>query len=151
MAALGTSGFIWIMLELGAPVLFPVFFGLFDALLIVACASMWLGSTRTLIDVRTITVQSRILGIGSTKRIQVGEIDGVDLSIGMQSGRTPYYDIIVRCRDGKKVSLGSSIKDKREAERILDEMKSCLPELQTEPMAEEVAEEEVAEEEAVLT
>ncbi len=138
------SGFIWIMLELGAPVLFPVFFGLFDALLIVACASMWLGSTRTLIDGRTITVQSRILGIGSTKRIQVGEIDGVDLSIGMQSGRTPYYDIIVRCRDGRKVSLGSSIKDKREAERILDEMKGCLPDVQTDPLSEETVEKVVA-------
>jgi hypothetical protein len=136
------SGFIWLMLELGAPFLFPVFFGLFDVLLVIACVTMWLGSTRTLLDGRTITVQRKILGIGPTTTIEAGEIDGIELSIGMQSGRTPYYDIVVRYRGDRKIALGPSIKEKREAERLLAEMKSCLPRLRSEP---------VAEEEAVLT
>ncbi len=135
------SGSIWLMLELGVPLLFPVFFGLFDVLLLMACVTMWLGSTRTLLDGRTITVQRKILGIGPTTTIKAGEIEGIELSIGMQSGRTPYYDIVARYRGDRKIPLGPSIKDKREAERLLGEMKSCLR--QPEP--------ESAEEEVVLT
>lgn len=125
------SGVIWLLVEQEAPIVFPIAFGLFDVLLILACLSLWFGSTRTRLDGEGITVTSRVFGVGSSKVISARDVEALDLSIGMQSGKTPYYDIVARCRGGRKVSLGSAVRDKREAERLVDEMKGCLPE--TEP------------------
>jgi hypothetical protein len=130
------SGSIWLMVEVGAPLLFPVFFGLFDALLILACVSMWFGSTRTLIDGDAIRIESRLFGIGPTKTIPKEEVDAIALEIGTQSGRTPYYDLVVRYRGDRKATLGGAIRERREAERILEEMKQCLPRPQPEAEAE---------------
>ena len=124
------SGVIWFMVEAGAPVMFAIFFGLVDLLLIAGCVGLWLGSTRTLIDGRSITVRSGVLGIGTTRTIQAEEIEELYLHIGMQGGRTPYYDLVVKYGREKAV-LGSSVKSKREAERLLEEMKRCLPRRET--------------------
>jgi hypothetical protein len=36
----------------------------------------------------------------------------------MQAGGTPYYDVVVVQRNGKKVIAGRGIRDKREAEWV---------------------------------
>jgi hypothetical protein len=43
-----------------------------------------------------------------------------------QGQGTPYYDIILVSRDGKKITLGKTIRDKREAEWLASEMKRLI-------------------------
>ena len=48
--------------------------------------------------------------------------------IGMQMGNaqgTPYYNIQLVCRDGRKISAGQNLRDKQEAEWLVSEMKKA--------------------------
>jgi hypothetical protein len=53
-------------------------------------------------------------------------IDDVTLKIGMQAGNRPYYDIQIVKRDGKKFFAGRSIKDKQEAEWLMEQIREAL-------------------------
>jgi hypothetical protein len=47
-------------------------------------------------------------------------------AIGMQAGSTPYYDVVVRRKDGGKIIAGRSVRDKREAEWLAITLKEAL-------------------------
>jgi hypothetical protein len=44
----------------------------------------------------------------------------------MQAGSVPYYDVVVRQKDGTKVTAGSSVREKREAEWLAVTLKGAL-------------------------
>ena len=59
-------------------------------------------------------------------RLTAAEVaDGV-AAIGMQAGKTVYYDVVIRRKDGKKTTAGSSVRDKREAEWLAVTIKKAL-------------------------
>jgi hypothetical protein len=60
------------------------------------------------------------------RRVSSDEIAEVTTRIGMQSGNTPYYDLILVRKDGKRMSAGRSIRDKREAEWLAATMREAL-------------------------
>jgi hypothetical protein len=47
-------------------------------------------------------------------------------TITMQGGGTAYYDVTIVRKNGKKVSAGSGIRDKREAEWLAATLKESL-------------------------
>lgn len=77
----------------------------------------WFGSSRVVIGRGTVTVESRVLGIGSTKSVPVAQVAGVSAVNEGQSGQTPMYRIQL---DGgaKPVTVVSTLPDKLEAEEI---------------------------------
>jgi hypothetical protein len=44
----------------------------------------------------------------------------------MQAGNTVYYDIVVVRKNGKKIKVGHSIRDKREAEWLAGRIKGAM-------------------------
>ncbi|MCG3148352.1 MAG: hypothetical protein PCFJNLEI_01795 [Verrucomicrobiae bacterium] len=124
--ALIWSGAIWLMIVKGAPVLFPIIFGLFEVLMLVGLAHMLLWGTRVIITPGEVRLES---GIGSWRRVRViprSEIAEFKLAAGMQAGQRLYHDIKLHLTTGKSVTLASSLPDKREAEWLLDRMCECL-------------------------
>jgi hypothetical protein len=119
------SGAIWLQLILDVPWIFPLVFGLFELLLIVIAADLWLGSTTVTIGSDTIRRRHALLGIGATRSLPVADIAKLELTISMQtSGRagTPYYEIRATCRNGRRTSFGTGIKDKHQAEWLREQM-----------------------------
>ena len=104
----------------------PVVFTGFSVLFVSRLVDLWFGSTRTLIDPHGVTVSRRFLGVGLTRRVPSEDIEDLELKIGMQSKRTPYYDIHLRLRSGKTPRVGSSIREKRDAEWLVGAMRECL-------------------------
>jgi len=107
-----------------APVLFPIAFGAFSCLIAYFTLQLWLGTSRVVIG-RSLTVKKGILGIGRTREIAVSDIASIEEKMGMQQGGatgTPYYDIVVRMRDGDVETLGSALGSKRETEWVIAEM-----------------------------
>lgn len=107
---------IWATIHFGAPLLFPIVFGAFGVLLLVIVLDIWLGVTRVTVESGGVTVASGYLAAGAGKRIETGEIAEVTTAIGMQSGNSPYYDVTIVLKSGRKVKAGGGIRDKREAE-----------------------------------
>jgi hypothetical protein len=71
-------------------------------------------------------VASGYLQPGRERRITAAEVADIVPAIGMQSGRTVYYDVQIRRTDGKKVVAGRSVRDKREAEWLAITIKQAL-------------------------
>jgi hypothetical protein len=112
--------------EFGAPLIFPIVFGLFDLLLAYGVASAWLGTTHVVCEHTGIWVRSGILGFGRIRQVPADEIDDIDLKIGMHVGKRPYYDIKIVRSSGKSVHAGRAIRDKREARWLVERMASAL-------------------------
>ena len=110
-AAAATTGFfgiwgpvVWFLYNSDAPFFFTVIFGLVEVVLFVAVLQLWFGSAR---------------------RVPIGEIAGLKIKIGMQSGGrqgTPHYDIQMVLHGGKERSIAGSIRDKRQVEWLLEQM-----------------------------
>jgi hypothetical protein len=122
-AAAGVSAFflLWggalgLMIHLGAPVLFPAVFGLFQFILLYMVLELWLGVSRVTVDSGVVTVASGYVAPFRERRFPAAEIAEVTTKIGMQAGGTPYYDLTLVRSDGRRVTAAGSIRDKREAE-----------------------------------
>jgi hypothetical protein len=132
--ASGTSVFLLIfgsatffLVQVHAPILFPLAFGFFSFLLLCITAQMWLGTTRVVIGGSGVTLQAGLLGGGKVQRFPLSEIASISDKITAQQGGssgTPYYDIELTLRSGKKLTLGRTLRSKHETEWLVEEMSS---------------------------
>lgn len=111
-------GAIYLQVRLGAPVVFPIVTGLFAPLLAWGALDQWLGVSRIVAGDGAVTVASGLVTASRERRLPSAEIAEVTTRIGMQAGGTPYYDVVVVKRDGKKLVAGRGMRDKREAEWV---------------------------------
>ncbi len=106
------------------PIIFPIAFGGFGLLIAYFALQMWLGTTRVVIG-SSLRLQSGLLGGGRTREIELSEIASITDRIGAQSGNgtgTPYYDIELNLTNGKKLTLGRSLRNNHEVEWVVREM-----------------------------
>ena len=109
-----------------APIIFPLAFGFFSFLLLWITVQFWLGTTRVVIGSGGVAVQSGLLGGGKVRQIPLTEIESIRDRITSQQGGatgTPYYDIELSLRDGRKVTLGRTVRDKHESEWLVEQMR----------------------------
>jgi hypothetical protein len=117
---------IWFMLRVGAPVIFPIVFGLFELLLLWGALELWLRVTRVTAEQGVITIASGYLAAGGERRFTSSEISDITTKIGMQAGGKPYYDLALVRTNGKRVTLAHGVRDKREAEWLAALLKDAL-------------------------
>ena len=106
------------------PIIFPIAFGGFGLLIAYFALQMWLGTTRVVIG-SSLRLQSGLLGGGKVREIGLSEIASITDRIGAQSGNgtgTPYYDIELNLTNGKKLTLGRSVRNNHEVEWLVREM-----------------------------
>ena len=119
-------GVVFALLHLGAPMLFPIVFGAFALLLGWGVLDQWLGVSRVVAGDGIVTVASGILTPGRERRVEGAEIETVTTRIAMQAGATPYYDVVLVRRNGKRVVAGRGIRDKREAEWVAATLRAAI-------------------------
>jgi len=122
-------GALWIQWYLSFPWIFRILTGLVDLLLVYVVIDLWLGTTVVVAGNGTLRVRHTVLGAGSTRTLHAAEIASIDLHINMQTqGRygTPYYEVRARLTNGRKVSLGDGIRNKRHAEWLAAQMRASI-------------------------
>jgi hypothetical protein len=122
-------GAIWLMHRYEAPLIFPVVFGLFGLLILYGVLSLWLEISRLVVEGGEACVKGGILGSGPTQRLEVEAIKSVESKITMQHGSgsgTPYYEIRLIPRSGRPVVVGRYIKNKRELDWLLGEIREAV-------------------------
>ncbi len=123
--ALILCGFTYVVAHLGAPLIFPIFFGLFALAFVCFAAQYSMGTTRLVIGDK-VRLQVGLLGGGKTREIALTDVDGFDEKIRSQTlnGTTvPYYDIVLRLCDGQTLTVGKLLSSKRETEWLVSEMR----------------------------
>jgi hypothetical protein len=86
----------------------------------------WFAASRVTIGDGWVTVARGLMAPVRGRRMATQEIADVTTRIGMQVGGTPYYDLILIRKDGRKVPAGRAIRDKREAEWLADTVRQAL-------------------------
>ena len=119
-------GTLGIQVYLHAPIVFPIVTALFGLLLMIGVLDLWLKVSRVTVDAGTVTVATGYLEPGRERRLMAAEVADVAAAIGMQAGKSVYYDVVIRRKDGKKTTAGRSVRDKREAEWLAATMKKAL-------------------------
>jgi len=125
--AIFAAAFVFLV-KMGAPIIFPIVFGFFDALMLLIALYTWFGTSKVTIGSGQLTAHSGILGLGPTRVVALDQIQSIDYAIGMQTGGaqgTPYYDIRLTPASGNQVTLGSGVKDKKELEWLLAQMRAA--------------------------
>jgi hypothetical protein len=90
-------------------------------------ALLWnLCSTPLLIMVLRGSVARGLPSFGRSRRVPLTDVARVEMPITMQANDTPYYAIELILRDGRKITAGRGIRDKREAEWLVAEIRSLL-------------------------
>ena len=120
------SGLTCFLFNVRVPRIFGFACGFFSLLMFYIAVQMWFATTRVVIGNGVLRLQSGLLGGGKVQEFRFAEIESITDRITAQQGNstgTPYYDIEMRLRTGKKLTLGRTLRDKREVEWLAQEMR----------------------------
>ena len=121
------SAATWFMVTTGkAPIFFPIVFGFVDLIIFLILINLLFKSSRITVDASGLTVAIRWLFFRKINCLIPADIANITTKIGMTSGQNVYYDIHVIARAGRDITAASSIKDKKEADWLVAEMKRLL-------------------------
>jgi hypothetical protein len=116
------TGFTALLIHLDAGLLFPIIFGLFNLLLLLAVLDLWLESRRVECRPEELVLSGSILGLGKTRRIPRSTISGIKAVRGMQSGKKLFYRVVVETADGKSHLAATKLNNLSVARRVIEEM-----------------------------
>jgi hypothetical protein len=119
-------GCIALQLYFRAPLVFPIVTGLIGLLIVISVLDLWLGVSRVTADSGSLAWATGYLFPGRERTLRASEVADVVASIGMQAGTTVYYDVAVVRKNGKKIRVGRSVRDKREAEWLAGMIKKAM-------------------------
>jgi hypothetical protein len=115
-----------LLISWDAPLLFHLVFGAFTVLLVIGLLQQWLGVSRVHADSVGVTVASGYIAPGRERTVETPHIADISTKIGMQAGTTPYYDVVIVRKGGKRIVVGRSVRDKREAEWLVQTLKAVV-------------------------
>jgi hypothetical protein len=119
-------GCIALQMYFRAPIVFPIVTGIVGLLILISVLDLWLQVSRVTADAGTLTWATGYLSPGRERTLHGSEIADVTTLIGMQAGTTVYYDVAVVGKNGKKIRVGRSVRDKREAEWLAGTIRNGL-------------------------
>ena len=120
------SGAIVLMWCWSAPLIFPVVFGLFDLILVIAVLDLVFYQSTVDISPHSLIIRGGPFGIGRTRIVAADQIKEIQTPQGMQSGTSVFFNIVAATTDGRKVTLGKRLRGRRAAECVVDELKKSL-------------------------
>jgi hypothetical protein len=123
------TGVLVLIFHLHAPFIFPVVFGLFELLFFYIVLQMWFGTSIVIVNNGQLRVRNGLFGSGKWQELPLSEMSAINAVIRSQQGGasgTPYYNIELIRTDGRKITLGESVRDKEEAEWLVSEMRNRL-------------------------
>jgi hypothetical protein len=120
------TGAIWLMVHFGAPIVFPIFFGLFAVLMFFAAADMWLGKRVIEVNRAAIAYSKGVFGYGKQRVVARDEVNSIKPTRGMQSGSKLYYQIELKTQGGKKHTLATQIGSLQLSKSLIREIEDTL-------------------------
>ena len=108
------------------PLFMAVVFAGFALLLAFLALLVGFLSTRMTAAPGRLAITCRLLGLSWTRTLESPDIRELRLKVGMQTGMTPYYDLIVERASGGRATIGAMLRDRREAEWLAGAIRCSL-------------------------
>ena len=93
----------------GAPIFFPIIFGLIAVVILLILPDLWFYRSVVDISPRELVVSGGLFGLGATRSIAAADVKSIETRQGMFCGQTTYYKIVAVCNDGKQITLGKRL------------------------------------------
>lgn len=120
------SGAIWLMLHLGAPIFFPILFGLIELFVVWGTLDLWFYRSVVEADRNGLRSRGGLFGIGSLRYFAADEIKEFRAEEQMSSGSHVWRNVVVVPRKGKRRKLAKGISSKLALEAVIDEVEAAL-------------------------
>ncbi len=120
------SFFFVLMVNSDAPLFFQILWGAVDLAMIAGLLQITFGTSHALIEPHQITFTRWILGITRTKIVTKSDAAKVIIDRGMQVGSSIYHIVRLETKRGTRITLGTGVRDRNEAEWIVSEIEKTL-------------------------
>lgn len=112
------TGGIAAMLHFGVPVIFTVFFMLFELLIIWATGDVLTGSSTVSADAQSLRTTKTWLGIAARSVIEPSRIESIQSKAGTRFGSRTYFDVEAHFADGNSRTLARNLGTMADADAI---------------------------------
>jgi hypothetical protein len=120
------SGAIWLMLHFGAPIVFPIVFGLVELFLIWVVVDLWF--YRSVVEARAdgLTFRGGLLGIGFKRFWPAADVKQFETDHSMSAGIQVWKNVKVKLAGGNERIIAQSIGSTLAQQTVIDELNSAL-------------------------
>ncbi|HTV40260.1 MAG TPA: hypothetical protein VMF08_06780 [Candidatus Sulfotelmatobacter sp.] len=105
-----------------APIPLPLVFGAMDLLMLYFVFDLWFRRSRVVVSTGTVNIETALPGYKKETSVKIGDLAGIFAEIGATVGHTVYYDLKLRTRDGKELTLAKTLNHKPEADWLARQM-----------------------------
>jgi hypothetical protein len=89
-------------------------------------SSLWTSASNVIVNTDGIRLSKAWMFVRREKSLAASEIGSIENKFCMSQGTTSYYNLQAQMKNGKKVTLASYLRGKRDAEWFADEVKKAL-------------------------
>ena len=114
------------LVALDAPIGFTIAFSVVEALVVYGVLRLWFRVVLVTADRDRLSVATGFGAPGEPRTVPTGEVTGIEVRIGMQSGDRVWYDLRAVRAGGRSLEAGGGIRDKREAEWLAAQLEAAL-------------------------
>jgi len=116
------TGVIAIMVWKNAPVIFPLVFGVMDLLMTLFTFDLWFRRSRVVVTPAQVQIETAWLAIKKQRRLPVSNVAGFAAEVGATVGHSAYYDLKIRTRDRREITVAKNLNSKPETDWLIREM-----------------------------
>lgn len=120
------NGFLWLLLTMKAPIIFPIVWIFVDVLLLLGLVNIWLGKSRIVAATSGLEVKRSWLLVRRVWTWNTSEVADVIAKMGTTSGNKVFYNIKVVTTGGRQYTAATMIRDKHEAEWLAAQVRDAL-------------------------
>jgi len=113
-----------------APPLLPLIFGAMDLLMLTYMLDVWLRRSHVIITGKQIQMENAWPGYKKGEAVNLAEVADFFAEAGAPVGHVTYYDLKLRTRDGKELTLAKNLGHKPEADWLARQMTATTRTLQ---------------------
>lgn len=119
------GGVLVLMLLKGAPLLFPVVFGLFFLIMLYSTLDLFTGKSRIEVSRAGILARGGFFGLGPVRQLSFDEVGGLDTKRTMQAGNRLYYAVDLKKQGGGTLRVADRLRQE-EARAVIQAIETAM-------------------------
>ena len=122
MICLVWTGIVALLVWKHAPPMLPIIFGVIDLAMLAASFDLWFRRSRVSVAAGEIKIETAWLVFKRQASLKISDAEKFSAEIGAIAGHSAYFDLKLRTRDGRELTLAKHLSAKPEADWLVREM-----------------------------
>lgn len=119
------TAIVALLIAYRAPIPIPLVFGAMDLLMLYFVFDLWFRRSRVAVSAGNVNIETILPGYKKEISVKSGDVAGFFTEIGATVGHSVYYDLKLRTRDGKELTLAKTLNHKPEADWLARQMSAA--------------------------